>query len=172
MLYVFQISNTGFVKMGYTRGNPWRRAATGFWSNIHPTECCHNLGWENLQLLALYDGSEIIEAAIKEALPPTRGEFWSHELLPALLRVLGFLCSSLPLPSKPSQPPPVDRHLEKLPCCGAPTYTCSDCGRAFNRHHHLVQHREGHMNVNIACTACGRTVLKRNLKRHQARCKH
>lgn len=170
MLYVFQISSTGFVKMGHTLDDPWRRAATGFWSNIHPTELCHKLGWENLQLLALYDGSEAIEQAIKDAIPPTRGEFWPLGLLPALQRELGSRCSSLPLPPKPSQPPTVDRDVEKLSCCSGIIYTCSDCGHTFKRSHHLDQHhRAVHMKIKVPCTVCGMKVIKRNLKRHQER---
>jgi hypothetical protein len=171
MLYVFQISSTGFVKMGYTRGDPWRRAATGFWSNVHPTECCHQLGWEGLQLLALFNGCLTIEAAIKDLVPPTRGEFWPHAQLPELLRTLGSLCGSLPLPPKPPQPPTVDRDVEKLPCCGAVAHTCSECGHTFNRLHLLDQHRRDvHMKIKVTCSSCGTKVIKRNLKRHQDRC--
>ena len=75
MIYIFRVVGAGFVKLGFTHGSPWTRVATGFWSNIHPKACCHKLGWDNLELLAVFDGSIEAELAIKQAIPPHFGEF-------------------------------------------------------------------------------------------------
>ena len=58
MLYVFKVLDTPFVKMGFTDSCPYRRIAVGFWSNLHPAECCGKLGWSNLHLLALFKGTK------------------------------------------------------------------------------------------------------------------
>lgn len=171
MLYVFRIVGTGYVKMGFTRGNPWRRVSTGFWSNVHPSDCCHKLGWENLELVALFEGDMTVEFAIKSVVHPFCGEFWADSKLKLLLNMMEFLCVKLPLPSKPLQPLLVDRGVVKRPCCGGNIFTCADCDRTFNCLHHLIQHNESHMKLKVSCTACGKGVLKRNLKRHESRCK-
>ena len=68
------------------------------------------------------------------------------------------------------QPPTVNRDVEKLPCCSGLIYTCSVCGQTFKRSHHLDQHhRAVHVKIKVPCAACGRKVIKRNLKRHQER---
>jgi hypothetical protein len=171
MIYIFRVVDTGFVKLGFTQGNPWTRVATGFWSNIHPKACCHKLGWDNLELLALFDGSKAVEAEIRAAVPPTRGEFWPEHLLQLLLNLSGLLCPSLPLPERPAQPPEVDRAAERLACCGGPIFCCSTCSLTFKRAHHLRQHLESCMSVKVACTACSKQMLKRNLNRHMGICK-
>jgi len=98
MLYVFKIVDTPFLKMGFTSGCPWRRVTRGFWSNVHPSECCGKLGWHNLELLAVFKGSLADEAAVKRALPPVTGEFWAEEMAKPLLTLLGFLGENLPQP--------------------------------------------------------------------------
>ena len=171
MLYVFRVTGAGFLKLGFTHGSPWRRVATGFWSNVHPRACCGKLGWADLELLAMFDGSEAVEAEIKAAVPPTCGEFWPERLLQLLLNLAGSLCPSLPLPGRPALPPEVDRAVERLPCCGGTVFSCSTCSLTFKRAHHLVQHLESCMSLKVACAACSKQVLKRNLKRHMSRCK-
>jgi hypothetical protein len=74
MIYIFHIVDTGFVKLGFTQGNPWTRVATGFWSNIHPKACCGRLGWDHLELLGCFDGGLEAEAAIKQAMGVLVGE--------------------------------------------------------------------------------------------------
>ncbi len=171
MLYVFKVLDSPFVKMGYTDGCPYRRIATGFWSNVHPEACCGKLGWSSLQLLALYTGSKEQEQAVKEAVPPTKGEFWPEEMLEQLLSTLGGLAQPLPLPERPSEPPPVVRRQEKLVCCGGERYPCIRCDKTFRRYHHLVQHRESHGDNRVTCSRCGIRVLRRNLKPHHRVCR-
>ena len=172
MLYLFKLIGTDFVKMGFTRGDPWTRVATGFWSNIHPKACCHRLGWEHLELVACFDGDEKVEAAVKEALPPSTGEFWHANQITKLLGLCWKLCGKkfLPAPPKPEQPPEVERATEKLPCCGGPEFFCDPCGVGFKRAHHLRQHLQSCRGKKAKCP-CGKQVIHRNLKRHQSTCK-
>ena len=167
MLYLFKVVDTPFLKMGFTNGCPWRRVATGFWSNVHPSECCGKLGWENLQLMAVTQGTLEQEAAIKQALPPSLGEFWPEEMAEQILRLMG---DPLPLPDKPPAPPEVDRSEEKLPCCTGQSFSCFQCDKVFRRFHHLQQHLQSHGQVKSACGRCGKGIIKRNLKRHQQIC--
>ena len=167
MLYVFKITGTPFVKMGFTRGDPWLRVANGFWSNVHPPECCQQLGWNNCDLVALFTGTEAKESEIKSALPPTRGEFWHDDVSQQLLALMADL-APLPLPAKPASPPAVRRPIEKLQCCGGIAHACSQCDKVFARKHRLDQHlKEVHSDAGkTACQRCGATVVKRHLNRH------
>ena len=144
--------------------------ATGFWSNIHPKACCDRLGWDNLELLAVFDGSIEAEVAIKQAIPPHFGEFWPECQLDSLLYSAALLCAPLPLPGKPERPAEVERVTEKLPCCGGLEFYCDDCGVGFKREHHLRQHHESCRGLKLQCSGCGKRSLRRNLKRHQSRC--
>jgi hypothetical protein len=74
MLYVFKVIGAPYIKVGYTSCCPWRRIASGFWSNVHPSECCGKLGWKDLELLAVFPGSLKDEAALKSAIPPATGD--------------------------------------------------------------------------------------------------
>ena len=170
MLYVFRVRGAPYVKMGFTASCPWRRIAQGFWSNLHPTECCGKLAWEDLELLALFAGDEAQEAALKQKLPPVRGEFWHESLEQALLAAMRALLPELPLPPRPETAPEVEHREERLPCCGAPQFKCCQCGRAFDRGHYLRQHLESHRQKKVSCR-CGALVIKRNLVRHQKTCK-
>jgi hypothetical protein len=170
MLYVFKVVGTPYVKMGYSNGCPYRRIATGLWSNVHPTECCGKLGWSDLQLLALFNGTMGQEAAVKMVLPPIMGEFWADEMLTPLLLVLGFIADACPLPARPSLPPDVGRNVEKLPCCSGEVLRCFLCNKTFSRWHHLQQHKQSHAGIKEACNRCGKRVLKRNMKRHEQSC--
>jgi hypothetical protein len=170
MIYIFRVVGAGFVKLGFTHGSPWTRVATGFWSNIHPKACCNKLGWDNLELLAVFDGSIEAELAIKQAIPPHFGEFWPECQLEALLNSVASLCSPLPLPVKPDQPPEVERATEKLPCCGGPEFFCDSCNASFHRAHHLRQHLQSCRGWKVSCYGCGRQFLQRNLKRHMSSC--
>ena len=123
MLYIFRVLGSVYVKLGITSGSPWKRAATGFWPNVRPDACCGCLGWENLELVALFSGGLADEAALKRALPPAVGEFWTEQEVDALLRAAWALCDELPTPPKPDEPPEVARRTEKLPCCGGYKYS-------------------------------------------------
>ena len=168
MLYVFKITGTPFVKMGFTDlGDPWLRVATGFWSNVHPPECCHQLGWDNCNLVALFAGTKAKESEIKDALPPTRGEFWHDDVSQQLLALMADL-APLPLPAKPASPPAVVRGIEKLLCCGGIAHACWQCNKVFGRRHHLDQHlEEVHSNAGrTTCKRCGKSIVKRHLNKH------
>jgi len=168
MLYIFKVRGLPFIKAGFTRTCVWERVARGFWSNVHPKDCCGALAWEDLELIALYPGTLEGEAALKEAIPPTAGEFWPKEQLEPIQAFLGEL---LPLPERPATPPEVQRCEEKLPCCSGNTISCFQCDKTFNRWHHLKQHLQSHAAIKDACGRCGLKVLKRNLKRHETSCK-
>ena len=168
MLYIFKVRGLPFIKAGFTRTCVWERIATGFWSNVHPKDCCNSLAWEDLELLALYPGTEEQEAALKKALPPAAGEFWPEDQLEPIKAYLGL---PLPLPERPASPPEVQRCEEKLPCCSGETISCFKCDKTFNRWHHLRQHLQSHAAIKDACGRCGLKVLKRNLKRHETSCK-
>ena len=171
MLYLFKVRDAPFIKMGFTRSCPWRRIATGFWSNLHPTDCCDKLGWEDLELVAVFPGSLEDEKSIKKTFPPTVGEFWPEQMVNVLKSTLGFLGGELPLPPRPLAPPEVERCEEKLPCCSGQTIRCFKCDKTFHRWHHLKQHLQSHADVKDSCGGCGLKVLKRNLKRHTGTCK-
>jgi len=170
MLYVFRVCGVPWVKMGFTSVCPWRRISNGFWSNVHPPACCGHLGWDDLELIALFSGGLCEEAAVKSCLPPSCGEFWPEEMLAPILLTLRYLLPALPLPVRPNAAPDVGRCREHLPCCGAAKHVCFTCGASFARWHLLVQHKEGHRDQKVACT-CGLRVLKRNLKRRQKSCR-
>ena len=171
MLYLFKVRDLPFIKMGFTRGCPYRRIATGFWSNLHPSDCCGKLGWDDLELIAVFPGSLEDESALKKTFPPTVGEFWPEEMVNALKGALAHLGDELPMPPRPPVPPDVDRCEEKLACCTGQTIQCFKCDKTFNRWHRLKQHLQSHADVKDSCGGCGLKVLKRNLKRHTGTCK-
>lgn len=171
MIYIFRVGDAGFLKLGFTRGSPWTRVATGFWSNLHPAACCQKLGWDDLELLHCFAGDEEAEKAIKQQVPPHSGEFWPECQLEALLACVASLCDPLPVPEKPEQRPEVERFTEKLPCCGGPQHHCESCQVTFLREHHLRQHYESCKGWKVQCAGCVKGFLKRNLKRHQSTCK-
>ena len=171
MLYIFKVVDAPFIKMGFTGSCPWQRIATGFWSNIHPLQCCSKLGWQDLELVALYAGGLDVEAAVKASIPPVSGEFWAEDMLKPLMTLLGFLGGKGIAPPRPERPPPVDRPVEKLPCCGGRAFNCWRCDMTFQRAHHLRQHLESHGGSKVACSRCSLRVLKRNLKRHESNCR-
>ena len=166
-LYVFKITGTPFVKMGFTRSDPWRRVANGFWSNVRPPECCDQLGWNNCDLVALFTGAVANEREISRALPPTRGEFWHDDVSQQLLALMADL-PQLPLPAKPASPPAVNRPIEKLQRCGGIAHACSHCDQVFGRWHQLQQHlNDVHSDTGRTnCRLCGKSIVKRNLSRH------
>ena len=169
MLYIFKVRDLPFIKFGFTRICIWERIATGFWSNVRPKDCCGALAWDDLEVLALYPGTEEGEKALKEAIPPTAGEFWPEEQLEPIQAYLG---EPLPLPERPSSPPLVDWQEEKRPCCSGKIIQCFKCDKTFNLWHHLTQHLKSHAGIKDAsCRRCGLKLAKRNLKRHEVSCK-
>ena len=172
MLYISRIKDQPYVKFGYTASSPWRRAATGFWSNVHPVALCNKLSYADLELVGLYGGSLAEETAVKASLPPLAGEFWSLEMLGPLTTLLDFMQPRLLLPERPETQPLVDRPVEKLPCCSGRSWTCFTCEMVFRRYHHLKQHLTTHSGAGKArCKKCSLEVVKRNLKRHESTCK-
>ena len=146
VLYIFEVSNTQFIKMGFTSGCPWNRIRDGFWKQVHPEQCCGKLGWDDLQLIHMSPGTLENEAFIKEQIPPEKGEFWPRERLDSLLLMMKVLaigehnCSNedweLPLPPRP---PDLRQDTEKRSlnaveassCLATGAARCSSSGFAF-----------------------------------------
>ena len=180
VLYIFQVSDTNFVKMGFTSGNPWNRISDGFWKQVHPEQCCGKLGWDDLQLIHMCPGTLQNEAFIKEQIPPEQGEFWPRERLDLLLLAMKVLaigehnCSNedweLPLPPRPARAAPRHRE-EKLECCGGELLPCYGCGKMFKLWIRLQTHKKescpASAEARPACRFCGQRVIQRHLKRHQ-----
>ena len=176
MLYIFLISGTNHVKSGYTNGCPWARVRDGLWRLVHPEACCGKLGWEDLQLVALAPGTIVDEKAIQLQQPSVSGEFWHErdleELRSAIEARVGAL---LPLPPKPDAPQ-MGRGIEKRPCCGGTQVVCFACHATFAGYVNLGTHRRESCPMRPAggrsvCGACGKHVIKRDLKRHERACK-
>ena len=180
VLYIFEVSGTQFIKMGFTNGCPWNRICDGFWKQVHPEQCCGKLGWDDLQLIHMSPGTLENEAWVKGANPPEKGEFWHRDQLPAMLRVMAWLamdfhgCTeenwTLPLPPRPERPAP--RHgEEKLECCGGELLPCYGCGKLFKLWIRLQTHKRESCPVSAeakaACRFCGQSVMKRHMKRHE-----
>ncbi len=169
-LYVFEIRGEPYFKMGFTAVCPWLRIRDGLWSNVHPPDCCNKLGWGDLTLVALFEGSLVDERELQEAIPPECGEFWASAMHEELLKAMREKLVEKQLPIKPSEPPH-QRREERLSCCeGGRDFKCYDCGRVFARYHLLRQHRATHSTTadRVTCKRCGLVGLKRNIvcKRH------
>jgi hypothetical protein len=167
-LYVFEIRDSPYVKMGFTSGCPWVRVSEGFWSNVHPTGCCNKLGWGDLTLVALFEGSLDDERSLQEAFPPERGEFWATTDRDDLLKAMREKLVVKELPPKPASPPDREQRWceERLICClGGRAYKCFECEKVFSRHHLLLQHKASHSATagRVTCHRCGLVGLKRNI---------
>jgi DNA-directed RNA polymerase subunit RPC12/RpoP len=170
MLYVVSFPD-GWFKLGFTSTDIWSRACL-FWTNTHPTDLCGKLGPDGVRVEALFAGSYAEEQALFELFPPQCGEFFheSTQSLQALLEDASRKYEALPIPPRPEGfPCPA---VEKLPCCGGVEYTCFTCGAKFPRGIKLKQHLDDvHRKVRAKCGGCGKEVIQRNLKRHQATCR-
>ena len=56
MIYVFEIIETNYFKLGYTKNENvyYRIKHNGFYTNEHPIEICNKLGPTNLKLLLIF----------------------------------------------------------------------------------------------------------------------
>ncbi len=181
-IYIFKVGDSGFFKLGFTRGCPWKRIASGVWSNVHPEACCNKLGFENLNLLALYKGTLEQEQALQALNPyPENGEFWPDWLRETILDALKRQHEMQMIPEKPdlrTQAGVSRRSEAKRVCCtGGQDFKCFFCDKVFRRFHHLLQHQfSAHSsNGRTTCQNCGTTGLTRNIlhKRHtnSAKCR-
>ena len=181
MLYVFAVGDTGYLKVGYTSGCPWARARDGFWRVLHPSACCGQLGWENLQLLLLSPGTMAEEKQLHECVPPEEGECYPLARLPdiqAFCKTNGYCnhgCGAddweMPLPPKP-EVPIAGRGIERRPCCGGTLQVCYACQATFQLWIHLSTHMrescpERPDAAKTECGRCGDNVIHRNLQRHR-----
>ena len=115
--------------------------------------------------MAAFEGDMSDEKMVQEAFPDRSGEFWDMEKLDAMLTYMRDKFIELPLPERPVSWE--YEEVEKLPCCGAPTLTCFQCGKVFPRWIKLKQHLDDvHRSKRIRCP-CGSFQVERNLKRHQ-----
>ena len=173
MLYLFDVTDTDFVKMGFTGQAIWARVADGFWRNKHPSGCCHKLGFSNLELLMLLPGTLLDEASIKAQLPPDEGEFWHKDRLVTLKSLMLAQCPGEPLPlqDKPAEPElSGSRSDEKFQCCGGTLMKCFNCDKVFKLYIRLLTHKRescpATAEPKVVC-ACGQEVIRRLIPRHQ-----
>jgi hypothetical protein len=175
-IYLFEVVDTGFLKLGFTAGCPWIRMASGAWSNVHPTACCNKLGFMNMKLLALFKGTLEQERIFQALNPdPANGEFWPDYFLEALTVSLDERLERRELPLRPDLRD-LDgfnrrRNEEKRVCCmGGHDFQCFYCDKVFARYHHLLQHQFSNHSTQgrTTCTRCGSKGLVRNImsKRH------
>ncbi len=180
-IYIFEVVDTGFLKLGFTAGCPWIRMASGAWSNVHPKACCDKLGFENMKLLALFKGTMEQERVFQSLNPsPENGEFWPDWLRETIILALRGHEMQM-IPEKPDlrmQEGVSWRNEAKLLCCtGGQEFKCWTCDMVFKRYHHLVQHKiSAHTsNGRTTCQNCGAKGLTRNIlhKRHtnSAKCR-
>ena len=153
MIYVFLFP--GYIKLGFTSGCPYRRAAMGFWHNNHPKELCGRLA--QCTLTHLYEGTLELEQALHAVLRGT-GEFYAIERLPEVLRFLSAVLEPLPLPQDPQLQPWAPR---LKPCCGGDN-------RGFERDDH-ARRSFATKGKKAPCEICGSAVSVRRdkLKQHQ-----
>jgi len=164
MIYVASFRD-GWYKVGFTTQDVWDRSRT-FWVVKHPPALCGRLGLPDLDVVALFAGGLSDEQAIFASHPPCCGEFYHEETLPRATLLAAIGLPSLPVPPRPSD---LTGTQERLPCCGAPGYTCFKCGLFFARACKLHQHlNDVHRPDSHPRCPCGKRVIPRNLKRHQA----
>ena len=79
MIYIFEIVETNYFKLGFTKTENvyYRIKNNGFYTNKHPIEICNKLGHVHLKLLFVYQGDINIETHIKKKFPPLCGEFYN-----------------------------------------------------------------------------------------------
>ena len=157
MLYIFAFP--GYVKMGYTRVGPYRRAEMGFWHNVHPSALCYRL--DEWTLLHLFEGDEAIEKALHAALVPDCGEFYKDSRLAEVLGLMSLTLEALPLPAVQL----FERRVSaRRPCCGGDH-------SGFQRDDHR-RRSAATVGRKAPCDRCGKRVSVRRdkLKAHQKSC--
>ena len=182
-IYIFEVVDTGFLKVGFTTGCPWVRMGYGAWSNVHPKACCNKLGIKDMKLVALYKGTLQHERSFQALNQcPENGEFWPDSFLGLLLLTLDKTLERREIPERPDlrNHEGVSRRSEaKRVCCtGGQEFKCFNCDQVFARFHHLMQHRNSAHSTQgkTSCTKCGSKGLIRNImcKRHtdSAKCRN
>ena len=130
MLYVFEVLESSYFKLGWTeRHNPYDRINNGCWTNLHPDEWCQKgnletpekLGPENLNLIFLFEGDKELETVIKSLFPAECGEFWRKE---DLGRMIGMLIQMAAMVSIPPRPKFYKNNVEKMACCTGTWIVC------------------------------------------------
>ncbi len=183
-IYLFEVVDTGFLKLGFTTGCPWIRMASGAWSNVHPKACCDKLGFKDMKLLALFKGTleqERMFQSLNQC--PEDGEFWPDYFLEVLLWSLDKTLERRELPLRPDlrdhEGVSRRRSEEKRVCCtGGQEFQCFNCDKVFARFHYLMQHRNSAHSTQgrMCCPTCGTEGLIRNImaKRHtdSAKCRY
>ena len=173
MIYIFEITGTNFIKLGFTRNiNVYYRIQYGFFTNKHPIELCNKLSPENLKLLFVYEGDTKIENDIKNKFKSVCGEFYNKTDLNILTDELDKITEKGHIFDRPS----VDffcTDFEKLPCCGGDEYVCNLCEppKYFPRLIKYQTHKkENHgKKIRIVCDCDMTFTVKRNLDRHKAK---
>ena len=172
MLYIFKVVDLPFFKFGFTdETNPWNRIQNGFWTNVHPKELCGKLGFQNFNLLHVFEGDEKLERAMQSIFPPHAGEFWKDEDLSDFVWLLKLITIEMRIPPRPCFQ--YTEHVEKLACCTGVYHVCWTCGKQFSRFCKLLQHkRDVHELARFRCS-CGKEFPRKgNLDRHvQKSCK-
>ena len=165
MLYIFKVVDSPFFKFGFTdQTNPWNRIQNGFWTNVHPKELCGKLGFQNFNLLHVFEGDEKLERAMQRIFPPHAGEFWNDEDLSDFVWLLKLITIEMRIPPRPCF---IETDVEKLACCTGVWHVCWTCEKQFSRFCKLLQHkRDVHENPRFRCI-CGKEFPRKgNLDRH------
>ena len=172
MIYIFEITGTNYIKLGYTRNiNVYYRIQYGLWTNKHPIELCHKLSPENLKLLFVYEGDNKIENYIKNKFKSVCGEFYDKMDLNIITNELDTITEKGHMFDRPSVDF-VGTDFEKLHCCGGEEYVCTLCDppKCFPRLIKYQTHKkEKHgKKIRIVCECEKTFTVKRNLDRHKA----
>ena len=139
MIYVLQFR--GWIKVGFTKQEWYKRAGKGFWTNKHPTELCGLL--DEFTVIAGFDIDDInIEQILhKELFYGAVGEFYKEEALPEILTFLRTIGEEIQLEQAYRTRPKF-----MMSCCSGHVFECKSCIKTFTRKDKFFNH----------CKRCGK----------------
>lgn len=158
MLYVFELPH-GWLKFGVAERGAWERfEAFGFWHMRHPEILCNKLAFDDVQLIAVFEGGLQAEAQIKSVAKPCMSEFYAPERRDELMAACQIL-TPLPMPPRPCSLQ--ERRCMRSCCLGL------DAQFGNRRLHHIERSQKAGQKT--PCEVCGKlvTVIADKRKRHQ-----